>query len=164
MSINTFKLEEYLGKYEFSAEYLLCCSDAESFAMQDSLSLASAEQRDLWANLRLGYTEVPGLPLLRETIAKNLYPGLSADNILMFAGAEDGIFCTLHTLINDDGCEYYYPRPINMEPDKCEGWDSYTIQELKDKKDIQLFGPLQRLLEADPLSLHQFLSSSSLQE
>ena len=63
----------------------------------------------------------------------------------------------------NDG-EYYYPRPMNMEPDKCEGWDSYTIQELKDKKDIQLFGPLQRLLEADPLSLHQFLSSSSLQE
>ena len=62
----------------------------------------------------------------------------------------------------NDG-EYYYPRPMNMEPNKCEGWDSYTIQELKEKQDT-LFGPLQRLLEADPLSLHQFLSSSSLQE
>ena len=54
-----------------------------------------------------------------------------------------------------------YPKPVNMEPDKCEGWDSYTIQELKammtDSDSSKLFGPLKRLLEANPSSLHDFL-------
>jgi len=98
MSINIFKLEEYLTRYEFSAPYLLCCSDAESFGMEEILSLASPNEKALWDNLRLGYTEVTGLPSLREQIAESLYPGLSGKNILCFAGAEDGIFCALHAL------------------------------------------------------------------
>jgi len=97
--MNIFKLEEYLAQYEFSAKYLLCCSDAESFGLQEIVDMAMPDERQLWDNLRLSYTESPGLPILRETIAKEIYPELAADNILMFAGAEDGIFCTLHTLI-----------------------------------------------------------------
>lgn len=102
MNINTFKLEEYLGKYEFSAKYLLCCSDAESFNMSEILAMASPDEADLWNNMRLGYTETAGLPVLRQSVADNLYPGLNDSNILMFAGAEDGIFCALHSLINAD--------------------------------------------------------------
>ncbi|MEQ9116524.1 MAG: aminotransferase class I/II-fold pyridoxal phosphate-dependent enzyme [Rickettsiales bacterium] len=94
-----FKLEEYLGEYEFSAEYLLCCSDAERFLMSEILSMASSTEKELWDNLHLGYTESPGLPSLRIKIAQKLYPGLEKENILMFAGAEDGIFCALHALI-----------------------------------------------------------------
>lgn len=97
--MNIFKLEEYLAKYEFSAKYLLCCSDAESFSMSEIISMANPAQRGLWHDLRLGYTESPGLPLLRETIAKELYPGLDPDSILTFAGAEEGIFCALSTLV-----------------------------------------------------------------
>lgn len=52
-----FKLEEYLAQYEFFAKYLLCCSDAESFAMSEIIGMASSEEKDLWQNLRLGYTE-----------------------------------------------------------------------------------------------------------
>ncbi len=99
--VNIFKLEEYLARYEFSAKYLLCCSDAESFAMSEIMSMADEQERDLWNNLRLGYTEASGLPLLRETVAEELYPGLEAENILMFAGAEEGIFCALSTLIEE---------------------------------------------------------------
>jgi len=95
MKLNTFKIEDYLGRYEFTAPYLLCCSDAESWSMQEVLELASADEQVLWKNLRLGYTEVKGSPQLRSTIATALYPGLSADNILCFSGAEEGIFCTL---------------------------------------------------------------------
>jgi aspartate/methionine/tyrosine aminotransferase len=93
-----FKLEEYLAKYEFTAPYLLCCSDAESFSMQEVLDLANSEEKLLWQNLALGYTEPQGLPLLRNQIVKGLYPAMEPHNILCFAGAEDGIFCTLHTL------------------------------------------------------------------
>lgn len=102
MSINIFKLEDYLGVYEFVAKYLLCCSDAESFLMSEILSMASSEERKLWDNLLLAYTESKGLPILRKTVSDELYSGLEADNILMFAGAEEGIFCTLHALIEAD--------------------------------------------------------------
>ncbi len=97
--MNIFKLEEYLTKYEFSAKYLLCCSDAESFDMSEIIGMAGSQQMDLWRNLRLGYTEAPGLPTLRETIAQGLYPGLEPDNILTFAGAEEGIFCALNAIV-----------------------------------------------------------------
>ena len=101
MSINIFKLEEYLARYEFSAKYLLCCSDAESFAVSEILAMASGEDKKLWDKLRLGYTEAPGLPILRKTVANELYPGLDMDNILMFAGAEEGIFCALFALVEN---------------------------------------------------------------
>lgn len=100
--MNTFKLEEYLTKHEFSAPYLLCCSDAESFPMQAILDLASAEDKKLWDNLRLQYTEPYGLPQLRQQIATSLYLTLQADNILCLAGAEEGIFASLFTLCEPD--------------------------------------------------------------
>ena len=98
MSVSVFKLEEYLSKYEFCAPYLLCCSDAESFSMQEIINMAELNEKSLWDNLKLSYTEATGLPMLREEIAKSLYPTLNASNILCFAGAEDGIFCALHTI------------------------------------------------------------------
>ena len=97
--VNVFKLEEYLAKYEFSAKYLLCCSDAESFAMSEIVGMADGQEIDLWQALRLGYTQSAGLPLLRETVVEELYPGLEPDNILTFAGAEEGIFCALNAIV-----------------------------------------------------------------
>jgi len=99
--MNIFKLEEYLAKYEFTAPYLLCCSDAESFSMQEVLALANNEEKLLWQNLTLGYTEPQGLPLLRKGIASAQYHSLQSEHILCFAGAEDGMFCALHTLCEE---------------------------------------------------------------
>jgi aspartate/methionine/tyrosine aminotransferase len=98
MKINVFKLEEYLARYEFSAPYLLCCSDAETLAMRDVLAMADVEDTKQWETLSLGYTEAQGLPKLRQGIAQSLYPTLHANNILCFAGAEDAIFCALNYL------------------------------------------------------------------
>lgn len=98
--MNVFKLEAYLGCYEFSARYLLCCSDAESVAMSEVLQMASPQELSDWESLSLGYTEVPGRPALRAMIADQLYTGLTANNILCFAGAEDAIFSSLSTLIS----------------------------------------------------------------
>lgn len=100
--MNVFQLEEYLGHHEFSAQYLLCCSDAESFQMQDILSMASLEEQNLWDHLKLGYTEVKGLPFLRETIANALYSPMKPEEILCFSGAEEGIFCALYALIEKE--------------------------------------------------------------
>jgi len=98
MTINTFKIEEYLSKYEFNTPYLLCCSDAESISMQELLALADPSDLKLWQNLHLGYTEVKGSPNLRKTIVNAFYPDLTPDHILCFSGAEEGIFCTLSIL------------------------------------------------------------------
>jgi aspartate/methionine/tyrosine aminotransferase len=99
MKIPDFKLEEFWKKYEFSAPYLLCPSDVETWSLKELLALADAESRTLWDNLHLGYTESPGLPLLREEIAK-LYSTLDKDHILTTAGAEEGIYCSMQSLLS----------------------------------------------------------------
>lgn len=98
-NIPVFKLEEFWKKYEFSAPYLLCPSDAESWLVKDILAMADSESKSLWDNLSLGYTESPGLPILRKEIAR-LYDSLEADHVLTTAGAEEGIYCAMHSLIS----------------------------------------------------------------
>jgi aspartate/methionine/tyrosine aminotransferase len=89
--IADFKLERFFARWEFVARFLLGSSDAESFRVDELLSFADVESRALWDGLRLGYTESPGHPLLRGEIAA-LYSGLTADDVLVFAGAEEAIF------------------------------------------------------------------------
>jgi 8-oxo-dGTP diphosphatase len=49
-------------------------------------------------------------------------------------------------------------QPQTMEPDKCEGWKSYSWEELKILRDQgRLFGPLQRLVDDSPPSVLEFL-------
>lgn len=100
MQIPSFKLEEYFAKYEFNSKYLLCSSDAQSFAMGDIIGLANEEEQELWNTLELGYTEAPGHPLLRQRIAERMYESMQPENVLCFSGAEEGIYATLKVLCN----------------------------------------------------------------
>jgi aspartate/methionine/tyrosine aminotransferase len=92
MQIAEFALERYFARWEFAVEHLLCASDVQGYRMSELLDLADGETRALWDRLTLGYTESTGHPLLRREIA-SLYDGLEADDVLVFAGAEEGIFC-----------------------------------------------------------------------
>jgi aspartate/methionine/tyrosine aminotransferase len=94
-----FELEKYFAIHEFSAKYLLSSADAQSMSMKDLLAMANDEERDLWDNLWLGYTETQGLPRLRQAICDAFYPGLRPENILCFAGAEEGIYCAITALL-----------------------------------------------------------------
>lgn len=97
MQIQPFRLERFFAKYEFSAPYLLCCSDCEAMSLGDLLKMdpeAEAEFKDLW----LGYTESLGHPVLREQIAE-LYNGVSADQVLVHTGAEEAIFNAMNALL-----------------------------------------------------------------
>ncbi len=85
-----FRLERYFAKHEFSAPYLLCSSDCESMALQDLLAFEPGAQEQ-FLGLRLGYTETPGNPALRQAIA-TLYEHVAADQVLVHAGAEEAIF------------------------------------------------------------------------
>lgn len=98
MQIADFELERYFAQYEFSTRYLLCASDVEGYAMRELLSLADAKTLELWDRLTLGYTESAGLPALRAEVA-SLYDSVRPDDVLIFAGAEEGVFIAMHALL-----------------------------------------------------------------
>ncbi len=98
MRIHEFALERFFAKHEFAAKHNLGASDVEGLSLAEVIALADSECGRLWANLRLGYTESPGLPLLRSEIA-SLYDGLTANHILTFAGAQEAIFLTMHATL-----------------------------------------------------------------
>ena len=135
----TFKLEEYLARYEFSAPYLMCSSDPQTMLMRDVLALASMEEKEMWDNLSLSYTTPEGDPLLREAIANQLYPGLDKDQILCFAGAEEGIFCTLFGVVepNDHLIVITPCYQSLLELPKAKGCSITTI-ELQESQNWQI--------------------------
>ena len=98
MQIADFALERYFARWEFQVRHVLCASDLEPYPLSELLALADAPARALWDNLRLGYTESLGHPLLRAEIA-HLYSTVAADDVITFAGAEEGIFLAAHALL-----------------------------------------------------------------
>ena len=97
MEIEDFALERYFARHEFSARFLLSPSDCESLSIQELLALADEESLGLWQNLRLGYTESPGHPLLRAAVAR-LYARIEAGDVLE-AAPEEAIFLAMHSLL-----------------------------------------------------------------
>lgn len=72
--------------------------------------------------------------------------------------SEDKHYVTIFMMAKSSGV------PENMEPEKCEGWKSYTMDELKDiyaKGETKLFGPLNRLVCDTPRCVEMFLSEES---
>jgi len=145
MSIAPFQLERYFAKYEFSARYLLSSSDCESLSMQELLGMADAEMKDMWEQLKLGYTESWGHPLLRQEIAK-IYQGIEQPDVLTVVPEEgiyllmrallqagDHVICTfpgyqsLYEVARSIGCEV-----STWEPDETRGWN-FPIDELARK-------------------------------
>lgn len=93
-----FTLETYFSKWEFNAKYHMTASDIQSMPMSDLLALGSPEEVKNFNELWLGYTETWGAPDLRAEIAKT-YDNLSSDNILCFAGAEEGVYAAMRVLL-----------------------------------------------------------------
>src|SRR3954452_12549082 len=91
MRLADFELERFFARHEFTVEVNACGSDVEAPRLQEVLGWASAQTREAWGALQLGYTEAPGHPRLRATVAA-LYDGLAAEDVLVFAGAEEAIF------------------------------------------------------------------------
>ncbi len=98
MQIADFALERYFARWEFQVRYVLCASDLEPYPLPELLALADAPERALWDNLRLGYTESLGHPLLRAEIGRQ-YSTVAADDVITFTGAEEGIFLAAHALL-----------------------------------------------------------------
>ncbi|HEX8766449.1 MAG TPA: hypothetical protein VF740_14870, partial [Candidatus Acidoferrum sp.] len=88
MQIKPFRIEQYFGKYEFTAKYLLSSSDAESRTIQELLDLEPGSH-DRFLKHWCGYTESPGAPALREVIS-GMYRGIQPEHVLVTAATEEG--------------------------------------------------------------------------
>jgi len=139
--VTPFRLERYFAEHEFSARYLLCCSDCEALSVSDLLALGDEESRQLWNDLRLGYTESRGHPVLRQEIARrysdvvkpeHVLCCVPVEGILLFAATllrpGDRVVVTapayqsLHSLADMFGCQvtFWYPRRTG------DGWEFNT--------------------------------------
>ncbi|MGI9483368.1 MAG: aminotransferase class I/II-fold pyridoxal phosphate-dependent enzyme [Hyphomicrobiales bacterium] len=96
-----FRLETHFSRWEFKAKYHLTASDAESMRLDELLAMATPAQREAFQTMWLGYTETWGAPGLRSTIAAT-YKNQTAENILCFAGASEGIFAANMVLLDRD--------------------------------------------------------------
>ncbi len=98
--MRNFALETYFSKWEFSAKHHMTASDAQSITMGQLLDMAGLP-RDALAELHLGYTETWGAPDLRQAISET-YDKMKAENVLCFAGAEEGVYAAMRVLLSPD--------------------------------------------------------------
>ena len=94
-----FKLETYFSRWEFNAKYNLCASDTESQSFKSLFELANDSDKNLLEEITFGYTKTYGSDELRETIAST-YKTSTINDILTFAGAEEGIFVAMKSILS----------------------------------------------------------------
>jgi aspartate/methionine/tyrosine aminotransferase len=98
MRLPEFRLETYFAEHEFSARHHLTASDAETLTLAELLALGTDEQREAFLALPLSYVPTWGTDALRAAIA-GTYETLTADDVLVFAGAEEAMFWALQELV-----------------------------------------------------------------
>jgi aspartate/methionine/tyrosine aminotransferase len=94
-----FRLEVYLGRWEFAAEHHLTASDAQTLTVAEVLGPDGMEEL---ARLPLSYTPTWGTDALREAIA-DTYDVVTPDDVLVFAGAEEAMFWAMQELVGPGG-------------------------------------------------------------
>ncbi|MGB6643726.1 MAG: aminotransferase class I/II-fold pyridoxal phosphate-dependent enzyme [Candidatus Cybelea sp.] len=97
VTLDTFALERYFARYEFSTRYLLCSSDAQAMPVRDLLALEPDSMQRL-ADLSLGYTESRGSPALRQSIA-SLYEHRDPESVLVHAGSDEALFAFANVVL-----------------------------------------------------------------
>ncbi|MEM9056098.1 MAG: aminotransferase class I/II-fold pyridoxal phosphate-dependent enzyme [Pseudomonadota bacterium] len=93
-----FALETFFSRWEFQARYHLTASDVESMTVSELCALAGADPAAVLGEQSLGYIPTWGTPALREAIAAT-YDSLEADDVLCFAGAEEGLYAAMRVLL-----------------------------------------------------------------
>ena len=82
MKIKDFKLVRYFAQHEFTAKYLLSSSDCDGYEQSHILSRANSVELKMWEDIKLGYTESAGNPILRESIS-NFYNTNNINHIVV---------------------------------------------------------------------------------
>lgn len=96
-----FRLEAYFSRFEFKARFHMAASNAQSLELGELLAMADPAEAEAFHKTWLGYTETFGAPALRARIAAT-YANCSADDIICFAGAQEGIYVASHALLDAD--------------------------------------------------------------
>jgi aspartate/methionine/tyrosine aminotransferase len=139
----TFRLEEYLGVWEFRARHHLTASDAETLSVEELLACADPDERQRFERLPLSYAPTWGGEELLAAVAA-LYDGLGPEGVLTFAGAEEALFWVLqelagpgdHVLVTVPNYQSFESIPITagadveaivLDPDSGWGLDVETI-------------------------------------
>jgi aspartate/methionine/tyrosine aminotransferase len=98
MRLPDFRLETYMGRWEFAARHHLTASDAETLTIAELLALADETDRERFAELPLSYVPTWGTPELLEAVAST-YERAQPEHVLPFAGAEEAMFWALQELV-----------------------------------------------------------------
>ncbi|MDC0272490.1 aminotransferase class I/II-fold pyridoxal phosphate-dependent enzyme [Crocinitomicaceae bacterium] len=124
-----FKLERYFAQHEFTAKYLLSSSDCDGYGQDYVLDRANPTELKMWNDIKLGYTESAGNPILRESITqfyktKNIEevvvgsPGeLNYITMRVLLEKQDHVvavspaYQSLHEVVHSIGCEISYWTP-----------------------------------------------------
>ena len=96
--LRTFRLEEYLGRWEFKVRHHLTASDAQSLTVAELLALGTEADRAGFEDLPLTYVDSWGTEDLRHAIAGS-YEHVDADHVLAFCGAEEGLLHAMQELV-----------------------------------------------------------------
>lgn len=97
--MRNFELEKFFAEWEFKSRYHMTASDLESWSVKEILEIDGGRSEAELANLWLGYTEVRGGEEVRQAISQT-YDTLSADHILCFCGANEGIYATMRGMLS----------------------------------------------------------------
>jgi aspartate/methionine/tyrosine aminotransferase len=97
MALPDFRLEVYLGEWEFKARHHLTASDAQSLTVGELLAMAGDAEREAFDALPLTYTPTWGTDALREAVAAT-YERIGPEHVLGFAGAEEAMFWAMQEL------------------------------------------------------------------
>jgi aspartate/methionine/tyrosine aminotransferase len=134
-----FELERWQSTWENRVRFNLSESGVHPLSIQELLGLAGASAMPL-LEVRLGYSQSNGTDLLRERIA-GLYPGVSAEQVLVTTGSSEANFVVCWRLIEaGDKVAVIVPnylqtwglvqnfgaqvRPIQLH--EKEGWEPYA--------------------------------------
>lgn len=92
-------LAEFKRKHAPQTRRFLSKASIEPHSLKELLALANQQELELWQEFSLGYCGSQGDEQLRTQIASQ-YPGLEAENILIFSGAQEAVFTVYQALLN----------------------------------------------------------------
>jgi aspartate/methionine/tyrosine aminotransferase len=96
--LRTFRLEEFLGKWEFKVRHHLTASDTQSMTVAELLAMGTDADREGFMGLPLTYIDSWGSEALRNAVA-GTYESVDADHVLAFTGAEEALFWAMQELV-----------------------------------------------------------------
>ncbi|MGB7450454.1 MAG: pyridoxal phosphate-dependent aminotransferase [Ornithinimicrobium sp.] len=96
-----FELEAFFSRWGGAAKHSFTASEAQTMTIGELLEVAGMPLEAL-AEIDLGYRAAVGSPDLRREIART-YDDLGEDELVCFAGAQEGLFWTLADVLRDGG-------------------------------------------------------------